>query len=360
MDALKRFSLAALAAILVAGAAPAFAQTRTDPEPDRPRVEDGDHGDSETARAQEGRLPKSTEGIRCLVKEGHGGLAVSVVNGTGKVIPAGTIVMFYMQPGNIQKLFKLEADWAPGKPIEVPLKGVQVSADSTCAVKVAPPTNEPTETPDDLPETPSNPLETPDDPPEPSQVGEVGCKVITGPPPFEATLDFKNIGQYNLPAGTKVMTVMPDGSIHEFVLYTDWLPGGNWGLEWPGGFPDDFQCEFTVIFPDSPPVWPENKYETGDTGPLPGFPEGVVMSASCEVVAHSQVSLVNSGNVPWPAGTYFEVTLPDGTVYTYTAPPVVPGGDMGIPDEVIYPNGMPEDGQFLPDDWTCQINMVLP
>ena len=103
------------------------------------------------------------------------------------------------------------------------------------------------------------------------------------------------------------------------------------------------------------------KYTTGDTGPIGDFGEGNVLSANCEVIAHSQVQLNNSGNVTWPVGTVFKVVLqPTGNVFTYVSGGVAPNGDIGIPFDLLYPNGMPEEGLPLGEDFTCQITVTLP
>lgn len=250
MDALKRFSIAAMATLLVAGLTPALAQTRdTRPEPQRPRVENGGGSDSSSTDIKiEPRLPKSTDGVRCLIKQTHGGPEVTVVNGTGKVIPAGTVVTFYMQPGNIQKTFKLETDWQPGQPIAVPVKLAELPQDAECAVKLATPDGGPE------PETKDEPLEEGDaQPPGPAPdlpTGEGDPEPITFVPVLEeepvilqgqtsctlrptndaATLwgvDIVNLGPDPWPIGTKIHLKMPDGTEAIFVIEDMEVPVGD-------------------------------------------------------------------------------------------------------------------------------------
>ena len=117
MDVLERFSLALMAAVVVVGAAPAFSQTRdTRPEqPDRPTTEpqrpsvgsdrQGD-GDSQVSDGPivERSLPASPPGFECLIAADGTSLEYAyVVNNTGKTIPHGTMITWYVQPGNIVK-----------------------------------------------------------------------------------------------------------------------------------------------------------------------------------------------------------------------------------------------------------------
>ncbi len=144
MDALKRFSLALMAAVVVAGATPAFSQTRdTRPEqPDRPTTEPqrpstgGDsQGDADSEVSDgpivERSLPASPPGFQCLIDTDGTSVAYAyVVNNTGKTIPHGTMITWYVQPGNIVKHYKVEIDWLPGHSIWIP--------DSSNALKTLP------------------------------------------------------------------------------------------------------------------------------------------------------------------------------------------------------------------------------
>ena len=56
MNVLKVFSAAVTAAIIIAGLSPAFAQTRTDPIPERPRTHTGG-GDGEVQKPVQAKLP---------------------------------------------------------------------------------------------------------------------------------------------------------------------------------------------------------------------------------------------------------------------------------------------------------------
>jgi hypothetical protein len=105
----------------------------------------------------------------------------------------------------------------------------------------------------------------------------------------------------------------------------------------------------------------EGEIEMGDTGPVGNFPNGGVMSASCEMINQGEVHLNNSGNLDWPQGTYFEVTLSNGMVFTVTTGGFSPEGDMMIPPEYLFPpDGIPDLGESLPLDFMCDIKMVLP
>ncbi|WP_156387386.1 hypothetical protein [Devosia sp. Root105] len=263
MDAFKRFSIAALATILVAGAAPAFAQDTRDtrPQQGRPIIEHGDEGGGSVEPGQKQRLPKSTEGVRCLVKEGHGGPEILAVNGTGQVIPAGTVVTFYMQPGNVQKLFKLTDDWAPGQSLAIPVKLAELPDDAECSLKLK--SSPEPEMPADDPVPAAEPEPEPEDqpagqdwvPPEgwvSIQSDQFSCKVYDHQYAWEPTpsiLFFANTSGGTLPAGTKVIITMPDGSIEEFTLGSPYPPGGEFTIELPAGSLENYECSFEVILP---------------------------------------------------------------------------------------------------------------
>jgi len=262
MDAFKRFSIAALATILVAGAAPAFAQDTRDtrPQQGRPIIEQGDEGGGSVEPEQKQRLPKSTEGVRCLVKEGHGGPEILAVNGTGKVIPAGTVVTLYLQPGNIQKLFKLETDWQPGQSIGIPVKLADLPEGADCAVKLADAAEQ--QPVADEPNTPNGGEDEPDYSSEqlpghrdPAIVDEVSCTVFGSAEPGYNYLVFANTGTSTLPAGTKVAINMPDGSVYTYEVGAPYVPGGDWGIDglFPDGIPEGWTCTFELILPDPNP-----------------------------------------------------------------------------------------------------------
>ena len=136
MNALKAFCAAATAAIVVAGLSPAFAQTRdTRPLPERPPVESSQH-DDDTEPQDKPRLPKSSAGVDCLV-DGKNSAWVVVTNDTGATIPAGSTVTIYVQPGNIQKLYKLNKPLKAGAQTLVELDA-DVARPAFCSVKVSP------------------------------------------------------------------------------------------------------------------------------------------------------------------------------------------------------------------------------
>ena len=153
MDALKRFSLALMAAVVVAGATPAFSQTRdTRPTgPDRPRTDQGDGGSGGgTAEADRDYVPKSSPGLSCVIDYEPGYHYVYLTNNTGETIPAGTVVTWYAQPGGAQGSYVTPKDWPPGGRFNVPVGDKPAIAEiSFCTVKFStarqadPPAEEP-------------------------------------------------------------------------------------------------------------------------------------------------------------------------------------------------------------------------
>ena len=141
MDALKRFSIAAMATVLVAGLAPAEARDTRDtrPEPERPQIERNGGGDSSSTDIKiEPRLPKSSDGLSCVIDYEPGGSYAYAVNNSGKDIPAGTVVVWYAQPGNIQEYYQLNWDWKAGDILWIPVKDDdKVHEISFCAIKIS-------------------------------------------------------------------------------------------------------------------------------------------------------------------------------------------------------------------------------
>jgi len=129
-----------MAAVVVAGATPAFSQTRdTRPEPERPTVDrsDNDSSSGDADQSEATSSPRITPGISCIVDIRDGGkLEAKLVNSTGKMIPAGTIITVYIQPGNIQQHYKLQKDWGPGFSLRVSLDANEVSLPAFCSVRV--------------------------------------------------------------------------------------------------------------------------------------------------------------------------------------------------------------------------------
>jgi hypothetical protein len=247
----KTFALMAASAIVLASLSPVVARdTRVDTG--RPQIEQPQQSSDSSSREEpqtKPRLRKSTEGLRCTIQNDHGTIAVLAVNGTGATIPAGTVVKFYMQPGNVEKLFTLTSDWPAGTSLPIPLKMTELPANPECSVRLQPVANTPADEPQ--PEGPKVGEPTPTTDPAPSDghsPQDISCMVMTGPPPTETWLNFTNVGDSKLPWGTKVYTTMPDGSVHEFTPWL-WSPNGDWAVEWPGGFPEGLQCEFAVVFP---------------------------------------------------------------------------------------------------------------
>lgn len=128
MSTFRVFSAAALLAVLAVGTVPALAQTRdTRPdrpttEPERPRMDHGD-GDSDVDDGPlvDASLPTIPFGFECTIDEsGTPPHYAYVVNNTGKIVPHGTVITWYVQPGNIMKTYKIEIDWLPGHSIWIP------------------------------------------------------------------------------------------------------------------------------------------------------------------------------------------------------------------------------------------------
>jgi len=141
MNVLKVFSAAVTAAIIIAGLSPAFAQTRTDPIPDRPRTHNGG-GNGEVQKPVQAKLPHGAEGTTCAADslDLSVGFGVSLENETGKVIPRGTVITLFVQPGNIQQLLQLNFDWKPGVHLNYTFFGdySDLSLPMACSFKLSP------------------------------------------------------------------------------------------------------------------------------------------------------------------------------------------------------------------------------
>lgn len=117
MKLLKTIALLALAGFAALDTGATLARdTRT--ETDRPRTETPDGGTSygdDLPEAKPG-LPKSTKGYSCVMLDSKlADYEATVTNNTGAIIPEGTNVTLYIQPGDIQKTFKLSHYWMPGE-----------------------------------------------------------------------------------------------------------------------------------------------------------------------------------------------------------------------------------------------------
>lgn len=247
MSPFKVFCAAATAAITIAGLSPAYAQTRDtrpDPEPDRPRIETnnsgrGDAGSAETAP----RLPKASPGIDCILDDDSAhNLEATVVNKTGKTLSAGTILTLYVQPDNIQKLFKLETNWLPNMALSVPLKGAGIQLPAFCAVKVStarteaePPAgvNDP-----GLPAGPGTPggaaSENNDDNlnkllfmPGDKVKTSFSCMVVYDEQTGHYLMQFTNTGNVTLPEGTHILYSYPDGYTYASWYISQAIPPGE-------------------------------------------------------------------------------------------------------------------------------------
>lgn len=152
MDALKKFSLVAMAALLAAGTAPVFAQdTRpTQTEPERPRVEQGGSDSSRIGEPFFVNPPKryidfgfhETLGLTCVTYWWHGSDSNSITftNNGDKIIPKGTVFTFVIHPGGQTGTWTVYEDLLPGDSLSAKkLTGVdadQLECDVTVKDKV--------------------------------------------------------------------------------------------------------------------------------------------------------------------------------------------------------------------------------
>jgi hypothetical protein len=209
MDALKRFSLALMAAVVVTGTTPAFSQTRdTRPtEPDRPTIErsDDDNGEAEVTERIH-RLPKGSPNISCaVIFDGTDFVEITVSNDTGKTIPAGTVITLYVQPGDVEKLYKLETDWDPGTEIEVMLKAGDIKAPARCSVRVKP-------------ERAERGLPQPEKDVSWYAAGDVDFECVVIEKYGKLLVQFKNTGEISILAGATFTYTLPWGQTVTYVL----------------------------------------------------------------------------------------------------------------------------------------------
>jgi hypothetical protein len=258
MDALKRFSLALMAAALVVGTTPAFSQTRdTRPtEPDRPTTEQGEKDSSEERAdpAQSRRLPKATPGTDCEAHaDGNGAWEVTVANESGNTLAAGTVLTLYLQPGNVQKTFKLETDWYPGTEIDVTVKAGDFELGARCVVKIMPKRAD-----TGKPGLGGVPWYA---------QGPVGftCLGLTVYSPDHAYITLVNDYAVVIPAGTKIVFQLPDGQWYVYILEEDW--GLNVPLKVSVHLSEGLEQTFIDWQADDGPRCAYTKVETGYSGP---------------------------------------------------------------------------------------------
>jgi hypothetical protein len=265
MDAFKRFSLALMAAVVVAGATPAFSQTRdTRPtEPDRPTIEQGEKGSGGDRAEPErvSRLPKPSPGTDCEVRaDGNGSWEVTVANESGKTISAGTVLTLYLQPGNVQKTFKLETDWYSGTEIDVTLKAGDFELGARCVVKIMP----------TRADTGGSGLNEADGEVPWYAQGPVGftCLGLTVYAEDHAYITLVNDYAAVIPAGTKIVFQLPDGQWYVYILKADW--GLNVPLKVSVHLSEGLEQTFIDWQADDGPRCPYTKVETGYNGPAVG------------------------------------------------------------------------------------------
>lgn len=243
MNPLKSFLVAAAATIVVASLSPAFAQTRTDPVPDRPRTDldrpsDSHGGDSDFDDGPQidGKLPTTPVGFECHIEDdGTPPAYAYVVNNTGKLIPHGTVITWYVQPGNIVKTYKVEIDWMPGVSIWIPDADNAIKTlPATCAISLR---------------VVANPTPAGEDP------AADGPTILTKrqlreqsdrPIPLKCEMKYVMgkwvpVVTYDGPAGlvggpqTLTIEVQPGGKTLISQIYGEWTPGTKQTLvNWPG------------------------------------------------------------------------------------------------------------------------------
>jgi len=208
----KAISLLALAALLAGSASPAFAQRDTRPE-DRPQIETSEDHDERDDRPDVGRLPKGTAGTECeLVWDGDQISGVLLSNDTGKTIPVGTVITVYIQPGNIQKQFKVTVDWHAGTEVDIANDFGGVSSIATCSMKVQPERAESRGLPQPEGELPWY------------EQGPLAFRCLA---PWVISENSVMVGLFNdgaavIPAGTKIIFQLPDGQWYTVILEEDW------------------------------------------------------------------------------------------------------------------------------------------
>lgn len=233
MDALKRFSLALMAAVVVAGATPAFSQTQdTRPtEPDRPTTEQSDDGRGETRpdrpqedheettdrSAETNRSAKPNLPIDITCKFGDDNGYIYLENTTGSIIPDGTVIAWSSSNG-AHGVFEVNGDWWPGHSNGAHV-GKGVNHDDLCDVSFVP-----------IRKTPDKTLL---------------CQAKVGPN-GELIVTFTNTSPYAVPAGVNVgYQVWPlfgdfdtiEGSIAAGGTFVTTVPAGKWDKdgEYKGG-----------------------------------------------------------------------------------------------------------------------------
>lgn len=247
----KSISLLALGAI-IAFATPAFAQRDTRPDPDRPKIERP--GNDERAEVNTDRLRESSPGMACeLTWDGNLISGVVVKNDTGKTIKAGSVVTVYIQPGNIEKQYKVVADWYSGTEMDIAIDVGGVDSIAACSIRIKPDRAD-KGLPQPAEETPWY------------LQGDVefDCHIrwkSTGPTtPAQLYVQFYNTGDVTIPAGTKIVFVLPSGERMTLVTDKDWPPNTTFQLDLAysnerGDFYNESRsCTYT-------------KVETGDFGP---------------------------------------------------------------------------------------------
>lgn len=232
--------LLAVSAMLATATSPAFAQHRDSRgETEQPHIENGE-GDGEIDKPAVARLPRGAEGTSCVADslDLSVGFGVNLENETGKVIPKGTVITLYVQPGNIQRLLELNFDWKPGAHLSYTFFGdySDLSLPMECSFKLSPgrgpaepkfeiPVEEPKR--QIIPKWEIKPTER-YIPAKPDFVkAELECTPYTWGSFDGYFMKFVGPEPDGLPPGTVIYwQTLPDGKIHQ-LTFTNGLPAGK-------------------------------------------------------------------------------------------------------------------------------------
>jgi len=246
-------TLTLLALAAAVAATPAFAQRDTRPDPDKPRIERQDHQEERADNTE--RLRKSSPGMACeLTWDGNLISGVIVKNDTGKTIKAGTVVTVYIQPGNIEKQYKVTADWPSGTEMDISIDVGGVESIAACAIRIKP-------------ERADKGLPQPTEETPWYLTGEVGfgCHLAWRSKgfdkPAELYIMFRNTGDVTIPAGTKIVFVLPSGEWMTYIVPKDWPPYGTLDL------PLTYSNERGDFYNASGQTCTYTKVETGEVAP---------------------------------------------------------------------------------------------
>ena len=138
MKLLKTIALLALVGLAALDVGATLARdTRT--ETDQPRGGGAEGGTSygDNLPEPEPGLPTTTKGFSCVVVDSKlADYEAVITNNTGVIIPEGTQITIYIQPGDIQKTFKLSKYWMPAADIFTLVHG-EFDGPMECAFRIS-------------------------------------------------------------------------------------------------------------------------------------------------------------------------------------------------------------------------------